>query len=123
MPSWASVDPATMTPSAPAVGMNLVGGEWITSAKLLSIQDPLTGGAFMEVPDTSVAEVGPFIERMKSCPRSGRHNPIKNVQRYTMLGEVMADSARELKRPEVAEFFGKLIQRVVPKFVNLEPRP
>jgi len=115
VPAWATVDPATMSGSSPAIGMNLIGGQWVGAAKTKEIPDPLNGEMFMRVPDTSVAEVGLIIDRMKSCPRSGLHNPIKNVERYNMLGEVMAVSAREMSKPEVAEFFGKLIQRVVPK--------
>ena len=36
-----------------------------------------------------------------SLPHPGLHNPIKNVERYNMLGAVMADSAREMAKPEV----------------------
>ena len=32
-----------------------------------------------------------------------------------MLGEVMAKGAAELGKPEVTEYFAKLIQRLVPK--------
>jgi len=32
-----------------------------------------------------------------------------------MLGRVCVDAAQEMKKPEVAEFFGKLIQRLTPK--------
>ena len=62
-----------------------------------------------------MSEIGPFVERMRNCPRSGLHNPLKNVERYTMLGEVMAKGAAELGKPEVTEYFAKLIQRLVPK--------
>lgn len=115
VPSWATVDPFAMSTASPAVGRNLVGGKWCDAAAQHSVVDPLNGEAFVKVPDTTVGEIGPFVERMASCPRSGVHNPIKNVGRYLMLGEVMVKGAHELGKPEVAEFFAHLIHRLVPK--------
>lgn len=115
VPSWATVDPWTMSADKPAVGKNLCGGVWTDAAATHAIVDPLNGEEFCLVPNTTVDEIGPFVERMKNCPRSGLHNPLKNVERYNMLGEVMTLGSRELAKPEVAEFFGKLIQRLVPK--------
>ena len=104
-----------MSAATPAVGKNLCGGVWSTAAKQHAIIDPLNGEAFCLVPDTQPSEVGPFVERMASCPRTGLHNPLKNVERYNMLGDVMAKGAQELGKPEVQEYFAKLIQRLVPK--------
>ena len=115
VPSWATVDPFTMSAASPAVGRNLVGGKWCDAASQHSVVDPLNGEAFVKVPNTTVGEIGPFVERMASCPRSGVHNPIKNVGRYLMLGEVMVKGAHELGKPEVAEYFAHLIHRLVPK--------
>ena len=115
VPSWATVDPFAMSTASPAVGRNLVGGKWCDAAAQHSVVDPLNGEAFVKVPNTTVGEIGPFVERMASCPRSGVHNPIKNVGRYLMLGEVMVKGAHELGKPEVAEFFAHLIHRLVPK--------
>jgi 1-pyrroline-5-carboxylate dehydrogenase len=66
----------------------------------------------MVVPDTSLSEARPFVERMRGVPRSGLHNPIKNPERYNMLGEVCTNAARELAKPEVFRFFQQLIQRL-----------
>ena len=115
VPSWATVDPFKMSAASPAVGRNLVGGKWCDAASQHSVVDPLNGEAFVKVPNTTVGEIGPFVERMASCPRSGVHNPIKNVGRYLMLGEVMVKGAHELGKPEVAEYFAHLIHRLVPK--------
>ena len=115
VPSWATVDPFTMSAASPAVGRNLVGGKWCDAASQHSVVDPLNGEAFVKVPNTTVGEIGPFVERMASCPRSGVHNPIKNVGRYLMLGEVMVKGAHELGKLEVAEYFAHLIHRLVPK--------
>lgn len=115
VPSWATVDPFTMSAAAPAVGKNLCGGIWMEAKAQHTVIDPLNGDPYMIVPNTSMEEIGPFVDRMKNCPRSGLHNPIKNVERYNMLGQVMVQGARELSKPDVAEFFAKLIQRLVPK--------
>ena len=115
VPSWATVDPWKMSAAAPAIGKNLVGGQWTDAASTHAIIDPLNGEEFIQVPNTSTTEIDPFVERMRNCPRTGLHNPLKNVERYNMLGKVMADGARELAKPEVAAFFAKLIQRLVPK--------
>ena len=115
LPSWATVDPWEMSAAAPAFGKNLCGGVWTEAKTQHSVVDPLNGEAFIRVPDTQLDEIAPFVKRMKDCPRTGLHNPLKNPERYNMLGEVMARGAQELGRPEVADFFAKLIQRLVPK--------
>jgi len=104
-----------MSASAPAIGKNLVGGVWTESATTENIIDPMNGEEFITVPLTQLSEIGPFVERMANCPRTGLHNPFKNPERYNMLGRVCVDAAQEMKKPEVAEFFGKLIQRLTPK--------
>lgn len=40
------------------------------------------------VPDTTVGELKPFVDSLKRVPKSGVHNPLKNVERYLMFGEV-----------------------------------
>lgn len=39
--------------------------------------DPMTGKTFMKVPDTQVSELAPFVQSLRSVPKSGLHNPIK----------------------------------------------
>ncbi|CAE7845705.1 ALDH12A1 [Symbiodinium sp. KB8] len=68
-----------------------------------------------ESPLTSVEELGPYIKSMKSCPKSGLHNPFKNVDRYLLYGDVSAKAAEMLHKEDVADFFARMIQRVVPK--------
>lgn len=65
--------------------------------------------------DTSSDELRPFIHSLKSCPKSGLHNPLKNPERYLRLGNICAQAASKMKDPEVMLFFTKLIQRVAPK--------
>lgn len=40
------------------------------------------------MPDTSVEELAPFVESLRGVPKSGVHNPLKNVERYLMYGEI-----------------------------------
>lgn len=115
LPAWATVDPDGMCGAAPAVGKNLVNGEWTGAAKTMDIIDPMNGEVMVKVPDTSMDEIGPFVDRMRNCPRSGLHNPLKNVDRYNQIGEACALAAEEMRKPEVQYFFARLIQRLVPK--------
>jgi 1-pyrroline-5-carboxylate dehydrogenase len=118
LPSWATVDPSTMSGRHPAIGANLCNGRWWAPEETSSFQnivDPLNGEVFLTVPDTNSEEVHPYIERMANAPRTGLHNPLKNPERYNMLGEVCANAAREMAKPEVQYFFSKLIQRLTPK--------
>jgi len=112
LPAWATVNPWE---AHIGEGQNLCGGVWSTPNESITIIDPLNGEPMFEMPTPTKDEVAPFIERMKNCPRSGLHNPIKNPQRYVHLGEVNHRAAAELDKPEVEDFFAKLIQRVAPK--------
>jgi len=101
-----------------AQGANLCGGKWTETSgyqNFQSIVDPLTGEEMLRIPDPTTEEVQPFVDRLRNCPRSGLHNPIKNPTRYIHLGEVNARAAHELTKPEVEAFMAKLIQRVAPK--------
>jgi len=69
----------------------------------------------LRLPNTLEDEIGPFVQRMKSAPRSGLHNPLKNPERYNMLGEVCAKASEEMRKPEVQRFYARLIQRLTPK--------
>lgn len=44
-------------------------------------------------------QLGPFIESMNSCPKTGLHNPLKNVDRYLMLGHVSRKAGEVRKIP------------------------
>lgn len=94
MPSWASTNPDTLGKDAvPHVVLNLVNGKWqhTKSGQNISVPDPMdasnTNPIFL-VADTKVDELGPFIESMKRVSKSGVHNPLKNVSRYLMYGEI-----------------------------------
>jgi len=104
-----------MSGATPGVAANYVDGEWSAAAATRTIPDPLNGEPFLVVPDTSAAELGPFVASMKKTPKSGLHNPLKDPGAYFALGEVNALIGAELRKPDVENFFAELLQRVVPK--------
>lgn len=96
---------------------NFVRGQWVSSTHQPSvIPDPLNRGTQLQlVESTSVDELQPFRGHLFECPKSGLHNPLKHPQRLVAYGQVAYRLAEELEKPEVEEFFAKLIQRVMPK--------
>lgn len=113
--TFATVDPyGGLTASAPGRVQNLLDGLWNTASPARDdIVDPLNGGRFLVVPDTT--DTKPYIESLASCPKSGLHNPLKNTDRYVHMGSVCASAAAALAKTPVENFFAKLIQRVMPK--------
>ncbi len=91
LPTWATVDPASLgTNPKPYAVSNIVNGSWSTSEKNLIIPNPMDKYAppVCTVPDTQGYELGPFVASLKSVPKSGVHNPMKNVDRYLKFGEI-----------------------------------
>ena len=83
-PEWATVDVDEMGRSpTPYAVCNLVGGEWKKSKAEIFIPHPLdsTKQSIFSVPDTDVSELGPYFESLRKVPKSGVHNPLKNVSR------------------------------------------
>jgi 1-pyrroline-5-carboxylate dehydrogenase len=115
VPVFATIDPFKgMKPDQPGIVRNLLAGVWLEGDHLRGdIPDPLHGGHFLQVPDTR--ELDPFIQSLKTCPKSGLHNPLKNPQRYIELGQVCAKAARLLADEAISSYFTRLIQRVMPK--------
>jgi len=115
IPRFATVDPFHgMTSDEPGVVCNLLRGEWAEGERFRQdIPDPLNGGQFLQVPDTQ--DHSAFIEGLRSCPKSGLHNPFKNPQRYVLMGQVCARAASLLAEKDTEDFFTRLIQRVMPK--------
>ena len=56
-----------------------------------------------------------FYESTKQCPKSGLHNPLKNVERYNMIGAVCHKAAALMHDKRVEDYFTRLIMRVMPK--------
>lgn len=118
MPAFATVDPFDgMTAENPARLQNLVAGGWTDGdGAWHELIDPMNGDAFLKEPATS--DFTRYIEGLRSCPKSGLHNPLKNPQRYVYLGQVCARAAAMLAEPDVESYFTRLIQRVMPKSWN-----
>ena len=115
LPAFATVDPFNgMTAEKPGTVCNLVAGEWCPHDVVRGdIVDPMNGARFLDVPDTDRFEG--FVAGLRSCPKSGVHNPLQSPQRYLMLGQVCARAAALMQEKVVQDFFIKLTQRVMPK--------
>lgn len=115
IPAWATVDPDTLSLRHPHTVSNLIGGKWTETGATRSIPDPLNGEMFLKVPATNEQEALAFELSLKSCPKSGLHNPFKSPERYLAYGAVCAKASAEMRDPAVENFFTRLIQRVAPK--------
>ncbi len=115
IPEFATVDPYDgMTGRNPGILQNLVAGKWTgADGEYEDIIDPMNGEVCLKIPDTR--EHGPYIDGLRSCPKSGVHNPLKNPDRYVYLGAVCARAAAMLAEPHIEDYFTKLTQRVMPK--------
>jgi len=89
-----------------------VNGQWHTPKEYTEIIDPMNGEKFIQCPDTqSDADLKLFSDSLRSCPRSGLHNPLKNPQRYAMYGDISFRLAEAMRKKEVENFFVDLMQR------------
>jgi len=111
--AFATIDAKTLSPQNKM--MNLVNGEWVGSNKYKQVIDPMTGKPMISIPDTQMDEIAPFVESLKSVPRHGLHNPLKNKERYLMLGNVCRKTVEVLYDQEVFDHFVDLTMRAVPK--------
>jgi 1-pyrroline-5-carboxylate dehydrogenase len=94
---------------------NFINGEWKGTAKYEEFLDPLKGHKFIEAPLTEKAEMQEIISLMNACPKSGLHNPLKNVDRYLLYGQVCRRVTEALYNDEIFNHFVRVIQRVFPK--------
>lgn len=117
-PDFSTIDPFDgMTAESPGNVKNLLQGEWAMASRARDdVVDPLNGELFLKVPETT--DYSGFVSSLRSCPKSGLHNPQRNPQRYVDLGKVCAKAAALLATTEVEDYFTRLIQRVMPKSWN-----
>jgi 1-pyrroline-5-carboxylate dehydrogenase len=94
---------------------NFINGEWKGTAKYEEYLDPLKGYKFLDAPLTEKSEMTDIITSMNSCPKSGLHNPLRNVDRYLLYGQVCRKVTEALYDEDIFSHFVKLIQRVFPK--------
>ena len=107
--------PDEISGAKPAHLMNFIDGRWIEAKKYREVLDPISGEPFIQMPDTNEEELAPFIQSLAKCPKYGLHNPIMNVERYLMYGEISRRLAAFLRSGEGENYFTRLIQRVMPK--------
>jgi 1-pyrroline-5-carboxylate dehydrogenase len=107
--------PDDLSGARPARLMNFIDGKWVEAKKYRKVLDPISGEPFIQMPDTSEKELAPFIQSLAKCPKYGLHNPIMNVERYRMYGEISGRLADFLRSDEGENYFTRLIQRVMPK--------
>ncbi|EKX47052.1 hypothetical protein GUITHDRAFT_94019 [Guillardia theta CCMP2712] len=114
---FATCDPDSLGSGAPAKVHNIIQGEWIqgTDGAYEVIPDPIDGRPFIEVSEIQQNSLNAFVRSLNSCPKYGMHNPLLNVDRYLLYGEISLKAANMLRDPEVERFFARLIQRVSPK--------
>ncbi|KRX08655.1 Aldehyde/histidinol dehydrogenase [Pseudocohnilembus persalinus] len=115
VPSWATIDPESLSESKPYKMENLIGGKWVSSSKTQQIVDPYNGGNFYQVPLIDNQQAQQVIELAKKVPKSGLHNPLRNPERYQMWGDINFKIAEGMRKPEIQHFFTRLTQRCMPK--------
>jgi hypothetical protein len=94
LPSWATYDPQLLgTNQVPYAVQNLVAGQWTdgaltSSTPQLTIPHPLdrNKAPIFTIPDTT--DIGPFVDSLRACPKTGLHNPLKRPERYVQYGEI-----------------------------------
>jgi 1-pyrroline-5-carboxylate dehydrogenase len=107
--------PDEISGGRPARLMNFIDGKWVKAKKYRDVVDPMSGEPFIQTPDTDEKELAPFIQSLAKCPKYGLHNPITNVERYVMYGQISQRLADFLRSSEGESYFTRLIQRVMPK--------
>ena len=94
VPGWATLDPNALgVVSTPHYVGNIVGGTWQPEGIIkntLTIPNPMDrdASALFTVADTSMDELAPFVKSMEAVSKSGVHNPLRNVERYLMYGDI-----------------------------------
>jgi 1-pyrroline-5-carboxylate dehydrogenase len=91
VPSWATYDPKELGTSAtPYAVSNFVDGKWAKAKTSMDIPHPTDRDSYpiFTVPDTQADEIEPFLESLRKVSKSGKHNPLKNNDRYVKYGEI-----------------------------------
>jgi hypothetical protein len=100
IPSWATFDPKLLgTMETPYAVQNIVNGVWQvpntshtksgSSDDTIPIPHPFNTDVtypIFTVPNTT--NIQPFVDSLRSCPKTGLHNPYKNVERYVQYGDI-----------------------------------
>ena len=81
---------------------------WFSRAQLCEPASHENPEVAKKGPQEIEAELAPFIASMHAVPKSGLHNSLKDPGQFFELGEVNGRASIELRKPEVANFFGAL---------------
>jgi 1-pyrroline-5-carboxylate dehydrogenase len=98
LPKWATVDPVKLSGSNPHTVVNILDGKSVTTGLTTKVVDPMNGESFLANSMADQALEQKFIDSQRSIPRWGLHNPIRNVGRYVMYGDVFFRIAAELRK-------------------------
>ena len=107
--------PDKISPENPARLQNFLDGKWVGAKQYKGVINPLTGQTVISMPDTQEDELEPFIASLANCPKHGLHNPLHNIERYRMYGDVCRNAAQFLRGRGGRDYFTKLINLVMPK--------
>jgi len=110
-----NVDPIAMSEKTPFKLHNLVDGQWKDTKEYTWVIDPMNGEKIIQMPKTNEAELDEFATSMNKCPKTGLHNPYKNIERYCMYGEICRKAANLMFQPDIVDHFTRIIQRFMPK--------
>ena len=94
---FSKVDPYALSGANPAKMYNLLDGNWVDTKEHTIVPDPMNGEPFVEIPKADMNDLKQFAASMNSCPKSGRHNPFKNPERYLMYGEICRKAGSIMK--------------------------
>ena len=104
-----------ISPENPARLKNFLDGEWVEAKRVKGIMNPLNGETIILMPDTQADELEPFVRSLAICPKYGLHNPLYNLERYRMYGDICRRAAQYLRSKSGRDYFTKLINLVMPK--------
>jgi hypothetical protein len=89
LPKWATLDPHALSGSHPHTVTSFLDGKIITYPKTVPVVDPLNGENFLNIGiPSSNADLEGYIQSQRAVPSYGVHNPIKNVARYQLMGDI-----------------------------------
>lgn len=93
----------------------LLAGQWVEPTHTRVIPDPLTGDGLFSIDQVTAEGFESFRASLRRCPSFGLHNPLHNVGRYRMLGDVCAKVAALMRDPKVEDSLIRLVMRCMPK--------
>jgi len=119
LPTWATIDPQQLGVSKIVHHVdNIVNGKWQresgtnTKHEVISVPNPLhkSSPPIFTISDLTVADLYPFSTSLKGVSKSGLHNPLKNVHRYLMYGDISRKVCKGVKSLLFPYFYFERVQ-------------